>query len=453
MTKNFLRIANIVARQDFQAIANNKTTKKTRLMNVLQWNETIKAYYDKKLKKYSNIESSCYWMDMTYGEYKEKKGDFRSGLANKKPKFPKEFKFLDVKTPVKNQDYNDVNIRVCINSKNFREININGIETCINANVELEVVFEEYAQINHRLADLLSKKLNIDPEICSSLLSDESFYSLCKFYNKNAKEYSNSNFSFSMENNGKYKQFTFKIDTTSFVINIIDKVAEAKVNKIKMIESRAERIEDVKDMIEGITFAKEKLKEITSVCEQVMGDYCSIIRETKNYMNGYNYNRISLQNAITDGRFLDFFVDKILYLRIIREYAFDEYIDACNDYFELKEIAPEHYNDKYFNNAMEQYQKYKEEYDDVIIQTRRKIDNVRIYLSNSYKQDLCLKKNILEIVFNNNKCKWINRARKKIMNDFKDFKKFCEVYIDFVKKHFNEAIVIKAEQEISEAIN
>ena len=40
-----------------------------------------------------------------------------------------------------------------------------------------------------------------------------------------------------------------------------------------------------------------------------------------------------------------------------------------------------------------------------------------------------------------------------IMNDFKDFKKFCEVYIEFVKKYFNEAIVIKAEQEIAEAIN
>ena len=108
---------------------------------------------------------------------------------------------------------------------------------------------------------MLSKKLNIDAEICSSLLSDDSFYGLCKFYNKNAKQYSNSNFSFSIEDDGEYKQFTFKIDTASFVINIFDRVAEAKANEIKMIESRKERIADMEGMIEGIALAKEKLKE------------------------------------------------------------------------------------------------------------------------------------------------------------------------------------------------
>ena len=109
MTNNFLRIANLVA--------SNKAIKKTRLMNVLQWNETIKAYNDKKLKKYRNIENSCYWQDMTYGEYKKKKNDPKNNFANKKPKFPKAFGFLDVRTPATNQDYDDVNIRVCINSK------------------------------------------------------------------------------------------------------------------------------------------------------------------------------------------------------------------------------------------------------------------------------------------------------------------------------------------------
>lgn len=89
MIKDFLRIASIIARQDFQVIANNKATKKTRLMNVLQWNETIKAYKDKKLKKYSDIHSSCYWKDMTYSEYKGKKGDFRNGFTKKETKISK----------------------------------------------------------------------------------------------------------------------------------------------------------------------------------------------------------------------------------------------------------------------------------------------------------------------------------------------------------------------------
>lgn len=72
-------------------------------------------------------------------------------------------------------EFDNVNVRVCIDSKLYGELNSSGIEACINANVEFEVVFEEYAQINNRLAGLLSKKLNIDAEICSSLLSDDSF--------------------------------------------------------------------------------------------------------------------------------------------------------------------------------------------------------------------------------------------------------------------------------------
>ncbi len=455
MTNNFLRIANLVARQDFEGIANNKATKKIRLMNVLQWNETIKAYNDKKIKKYRNIESSCYWMDMNYSEYIKKKNDSKNNFANKKPKFPKEFEFLNVKTPPTNQDYNDVNVRVCINSKIWSEININGIEICKNANVEFEVVFEEYAQINNRLADLLSKKLNIDAEICSSLLSDDSFYSLCKFYNKNAKQYSNSNFSFSIENDGKYKQFTFKIDTASFVINILDRVAEAKANEIKMIESRKERITDMEDMIKGIALAKEKLKKINVAYDKVICKDYDIPSEVYNYIyiDGYSYNKNSLQNTIANGIFPNYFVDKILNLRTCHEYGFDRYAQACNDYLGLKEIAPEHYNDEYFNNAMERLEKYKEEYDEILIASRKRIDDIRKYITNAWNQDINLKKMILEIALNSTKSMWINRARKKIMNDFKDFKKFCEVYIDFVKKYFNEAMVIKAEQEISEAIN
>ena len=445
MINNFLRIARLVV--------SNKAIKKTRLMNVLQWNEMIKAYNDKRLKKYRNIESSCYWMDMTYGEYIKKKNDSKNNFANKKPKFPKEFEFLDVRTPATNQDYNDVNIRVCINSKIWSEININGIENCKNANIEFEVVFEEYAQINNRLAGLLSKKLNIDTEICSSLLSDDSFYGLCKFYNKNAKQYTNSNFSFSIEDDEKYKQFTFKIDTTSFVINILNTVAEAKANEIEMIESRKEIIADVQGMIQGIAFAKEKLKEITSVYEQVMGNYYSILTETKNYINGYSYRSNSLQNAIVKGNFVNYYVEGVLDLRTCHEYAFDQYLQACNDYLELKEIAPKHYKEEVFNNAIERLEKYKEEYDEILIASRKRIDDIRKYITNAWNQDINLKKMIVEIVFNSTKAKWINRARKKIMNDFKDFKKFCEVYIEFVKKHFNEAIEIKAEQEISEAIN
>ena len=44
MINNFLRIASIVARQDLAKIISRTTTKKTRLMNALQGNETIKAY-------------------------------------------------------------------------------------------------------------------------------------------------------------------------------------------------------------------------------------------------------------------------------------------------------------------------------------------------------------------------------------------------------------------------
>ena len=330
-----------------------------------------------------------------------------------------------------------------------------GIENCKNANVEFEVVFEEYEQINNRLADLLSKKLNIDAEICSSLLSDDSFYGLCKFYNKNAKQYSNSNFSFSIEDDGEYKQFTFKIDTASFVINIFDRVAEAKANEIKMIESRKERIADMEGMIEGIALAKEKLKEINVVYDKVICKAYDIPSEVYNYIyiDGYSYNKNSLQNTIANGIFPNYFVDKILDLRTSHEYDFDRYAQACNDYLELKEIAPEHYNDETFNNAMERLEKYKEEYDEILIASRKRIDDIRKYITNAWNQDINLKKMILGIAFNSTKAKWINRARKKIMNDFKDFKKFCEVYIEFVRKHFNEAIIIKVEQEISEAIN
>jgi hypothetical protein len=458
MIKDFLRIASIVARQDLAKIISRTTTKKTRLMNVLQWNETIKAYKDKKLKKYSDIHSSCYWKDMTYSEYKGKKGDFRNGFTKKKPKFPKEFEFLNVKIDLTDLEFDNVNVRVCIDSKLYGELNSSGIEACINANVEFEVVFEEYAQINNRLAGLLSKKLNIDPEICSSLLSDDSFYSLCKFYNKNAKQYSNSQFSFSIDNEGDYKDegyidFIFKVDTATFIIRIIDVVAKAKNEKLKMIKSRNDRIAYIGDLVEGIDLAKEKLKEINSVYDKVIGNGFDIGFEINNYINGYNYNKTSLQNAITKGKFVDYFVDTVLNLRTIHEYAFNKYISACNDYFELKEISPKYYKEEVFNNAMEQYQKYKEEYDDALIASRKRINDIREYIGNYYNKDTQCKKMILEIALNSTKSMWINRARKKIMNDFKDFKKFCEVYIEFVKKYFNEAIVIKAEQEIAEAIN
>jgi len=208
-------------------------------------------------------------------------------------------------------------------------------------------------------------------------------------------------------------------------------------------------------MIEGIALAKEKLKEINVVYDKVICKAYDIPSEVYNYIyiDGYSYNKNSLQNTIANGIFPNYFVDKILDLRTSHEYDFDRYAQACNDYLELKEIAPEHYNDETFNNAMERLEKYKEEYDEILIASRKRIDDIRKYITNAWNQDINLKKMILGIAFNSTKAKWINRARKKIMNDFKDFKKFCEVYIEFVRKHFNEAIIIKVEQEISEAIN
>ena len=200
---------------------------------------------------------------------------------------------------------------------------------------------------------------------------------------------------------------------------------------------------------------KEKLKEINVVYDKVICKAYDIPSEVYNYIyiDGYSYNKNSLQNTIANGIFPNYFVDKILDLRTSHEYDFDRYAQACNDYLELKEIAPEHYNDETFNNAMERLEKYKEEYDEILIASRKRIDDIRKYITNAWNQDINLKKMILGIAFNSTKAKWINRARKKIMNDFKDFKKFCEVYIEFVRKHFNEAIIIKVEQEISEAIN
>ena len=350
-------------------------------------------------------------------------------------------------------EFDNVNVRVCIDGRRYSEINSESVEFYEKANVEFEVVFEEYAQINHKLADLLSKKLNIEPEICSELLSDDSFCSLCKFYNKNAKQYSNSQFSFSIDNEGNYIRFVFKIDNARFEIMILDVVAKAKNDELKMIKSRNDAISDVGDLVEGIDFAKEKLKKINSVYDKVIGNGFDIGFEINNYIDGYNYNKTSLQNAITKGKFADYFVDTVLNLRTIHEYAFNRYIEACNDYFELKEISPKYYKEEVFNNAMERYQKYKEEYEDVLIASRKRINDIREYISNYYNKDIQCKKMILEIALNSTKSMWINRARKKIMNDFKDFKKLCEVYIEFVKKHFNEAMVIKAEQEIAEAIN
>lgn len=233
---------------------------------------------------------------------------------------------------------------------------------------------------------------------------------------------------------------------------ILDVVAKAQEDELKMIKSKNDRISDIGSLVEGIDLAKEKLKEINSVYDKVIGNGFDIGFEINNYIDGYNYNKTSLQNAITKGKFVDYFVDTVLNLRTIHEYAFNEYISACNDYFELKEISPKYYKEEVFNNAMEQYQKYKEEYDDVLIASRKRINDIREYI-NYYNKDTQCKKMILEIALNSTKSMWINRARKKIMNDFKDFKKFCEVYIEFVKKYFNEAMVIKAEQEIAEAIN
>ncbi len=440
MIKHFLNFAKIVNTNVSQD--KPKTTKT--MMTLDEWNNTISKFKEGKLSKYAEIYANGYWLNVTYGLYKKNKSYYKKQI------FPDTFQSKD----------DDIIRAFWAYSKSNKRTDIITLKEGVDpAELEFEVCFVKKAGINSLLLETLANKLNIKLEILNDLIKDEAFNGMCKYYSKNAKNFQNAKFELSINHDNAYRskkayiEFVFKIDTTTFSFYIVDADAEAQREEMERVQNIKRAVEDTSQMNESINDAKEMLNDTRQACNNQSYEYKVIYAKIKEYLNDYSYNKILLQNAITNGQFVDYYIKSIMGLTPYNEYAFSNYNDACNNYFELKQNHPEHYNEEVFNNAMNNYQQYKVEYDDLIIARNKEIESLRNFINNAYNQDPEFTKTIMETVFNLNKNQWINKSRKTIMNDFKDFKKFCEIYINFVKQFFNQEILQKTEAEIKITLN
>lgn len=371
-SKTFTQLVKMVVNGNYYNLATKQKNKSKKvIMTPAEWNDFLESDIRRSLADFCIIQV---WQNLTFREFKKELKSHTCEIVRTKTQYG-DITGKAVEAMKLPDDAIVGFLREAKASEKFSRYPLNLNNPILKEMQPLLHVKFEYRAKN-RLAVWLAKNLGLKQETIMTLLQNQAFNGLCKYYAKKPKECREAICSLSIDSDDIYDIFTIKVNTATFEIHTINaekKKAADELLKKEFMRQENERlmveIESKNELINEVEYMKRRLEEVKNGLS-INGD--KMINDIMQDIEKSNRYKISLKKNKT---ITEFYLYDVLYLKkpnsLIRTVnGFDTHKNLCNKYHDLKVDTPEFFDEAVFERGMVSYQEYKGEFDKTLKQVR-----------------------------------------------------------------------------------